>query len=220
MQLRPLRHFWFWVLLVGLAAIVVGAIYAANWALGEDTLDHRLAALAAIFGAAAFLLAVVAGLLALLAYNQALALPDLEMQAKLGDGSQGWVCPLTADQSGNFKEIAHANQSVLNITLLVTNRVSARNPAVKITPVKGLVGFQMFTAAWRPGDLGPSGYTTTRWDGGANFLVHGGFPLAVEGFSLGGSRLTANTLTKATIRIEWVADGIQKQSKDYDITLQ
>ena len=220
MQLKPIRGLSFLLLIFGLVVVLAGTLYGATVALDEDNLDHRLAALADVFSASAVALALIAGLIALLAYNESLKRPALRLDAKLGDGQKGKVVGTALDGSGNYREIADSKDSLLNMTLSVTNQVSARNPAVKVSIRNGLTALHGFGGGWVAGDDSTSGFQSARWDGGADYIVHGGFPRDLYPLVLGRSRLVDKGSATATLRIEWVADGIDKQTTDFVITLQ
>jgi hypothetical protein len=214
----PVVAFWLFLIAFGLLLVATFG-YGIPWAIREDSVDRRLAATADVVGGATILLATFASAIALLAYFQSVRRPKLRLKAKLGEGAKDMVVSTVPDHSGNYKEVAGHPDSTLNLTLICENDVSARNPAVKVTFMLGLNGFQP-AAGWSLSDHGTSGYKSAQWDGGTDYLVHGGWRRSLPGLPLGGARLTDSQTKTATIQVQWVADGIRGQSRGLVLQLQ
>jgi len=208
-----------WIFLFGFCYVLVATVaYGVPWAVGQDTVDRRLAALADVATAGGFLLAVLAVVVALLAYWQSIKRPRLALEVRVGDGTQEHIATLLYG-SGTYRLVAAYPQSGLNVTLISKNDVSARNPAVKVTVLNGLTNLYTQAAGWSLGDGGAEGFKSAQWDGGADYLVHGGWQRQLPELPLVGSRLTEMDAAAATLQIQWVADGIAEQSKNLTIPL-
>jgi len=157
--------------------------------------------------------------MALIAYFQSVRSPKLRLETKVGDGANGKVVSTVPDKSGKFMEVANDPGSTLHFTLICDNDAFARNPAVKVTIVRGLSGLQA-ASGWSLGEYGPDGYKSAQWDGGADYPIHGGWRRSLPPFPLGGLRLTKNEATNALILLRWVAEGIRRQSTPLIITLR
>jgi hypothetical protein len=168
-----------------------------------------------LFAFAAFVLAIAGVLIALLAYGFSIRRPRLALDVQVGDGTHGFQVPTAMNRNGLHREIANDPQTALNLTLLGKNNVSARNPAVRVTIMEGLVyfhGAQVASAGWS--QLGMAGASdSVQWDGGANYVVHGGWSRGLPPLPLAGTQLEEIETRIATVLIEWVADGIAGQSR-------
>ena len=199
--------------------LTAGVVYGIQWATTEDTVDRRLSALADVAAGGAFLLALLALIVALLAYNESIKRPRLALEWRLGDGTQNFVST-AATYIGQVKSVAVHPQSQLHLTLISRNAVSARNPAVKVTVLNGLARLENMSPEWSLGDGGPGGFQSALWDGGANYLVHGSWRRQVPALPLGNSPISPNDATSAALKIEWVADGISSRSLTLTIEIQ
>lgn len=218
--LRALLRLLWWAGLGTLGVSLVATLrYGLPWALSRDTVDRQLAALADVSGAATLVLAVLASSVALLAYYQSLKRPKIALRVVVGDGKAANVLATDTHPSGNWKYVVVNASTVMHITLISQNDVSARNPAVSVTMIDGLGTELPYAGVDWVTRYRPDGLLSVQWDGGANYLLHGGWQREVSPLNLGHLRLTHMTTVKATILVEWVADGFATHSQEISVDL-
>jgi hypothetical protein len=161
------------------AATAVGAIYVAWFA--PLTADQRIAATASTLTAGAFVVAVLAGIVAIRAYSDALRKPDLELTFAVGAGNK--------------------NRTTYQLTLSNTGQASAANAVVILRkgedPRPG--------GKWINPLMGPGWNDTIgdiRWEAPPGRLIH---PFILEYLPL----LYGGPIgdEEATVRYMAVADG-------------
>jgi hypothetical protein len=165
---------------LGLVLLVVTALVAlwvnAVLSSSSHTFSDRLAEASAIIAGGTLLLALIAAVVAVMAYAAATGLPDLKLQVRFEFSDpnrpvfkaqldeQGWVA------GDRFK------QTVGTISLRNDSGYSARNPAV-IVRLKGMAFLQgeySTSDAWVVIDFANTvGIISVQWDGGPNYSIHG-----------------------------------------------
>jgi hypothetical protein len=174
---RIRRRFLLGLIGLALVAVPLAAVILALVAIPsrEDTAD-RLAAIGAISGGAAVLLAFIAALVALLAYAVSTGVPNIKFRMQF-DFSRPNNPSFTAEASHDpmVLKATSFKQTIGTISLHNTSRYSARNPAVCVrlqamafAPERPLPDgwAQLHFASTR-------GITAVQWDGGTQFSIHG-----------------------------------------------
>jgi hypothetical protein len=199
--------------------LIPGTYYGVTWAFSEATTDRRLTALDVIAGWEAVLLAAFAGLIALLAYSNSIRRPRLDLLVRVGDATENFEVGTV--QEAGIRVVAQHPGSRLNLILVSRNHVSARNPAVRVLVLGGVNAFQALAENedWRLSMAGPGQPESAQWDGGANYLVHGGWSRVLPPLQLGGLRHIPQEPHTAKLQIQWVADDLGEQSRLINISL-
>ena len=154
-------------------------------------LSDKLAAETVVLTGAGFLLAVLAAVVAILAYRLAARQPKLELTAHLSDGLFGGpiVFLIAEDKSlpepseGELRRLSSYGElpepmwpreydDLLTLQIGIRNLSSytARNPAVRIEFL-GLYGDLESPVEWQV--LKTTGRVLVQWEGGADYAVHG-----------------------------------------------
>lgn len=193
------------VLVLTLAVTVGFGAWAWTW---SDRFADQLAAVTSVFATGTFVLAVVAGVIALAAYIASIQPPDLDVELEV---------PFSKPNQPEFF-VDHANKAaaeyarVLGPTELVIrihNRspFSARNPACRVE-LKGLAGmFDAHGDAWSfLRFFRGLGAVLAQWDGGANYMIHGRWSRDIH-LSL---HNTVDLETDHEIVIDVVAEGFNR----------
>src|SRR5260370_30859211 len=96
----------FWPFLIAFGLLLMSTfVYGIQWAISEDSVDHRLAATAVVVGGATLLLATFGSAIALLDYFQSVRRPKLALAMRLGDDPKRGVVS-TVIGAGGYKEVA------------------------------------------------------------------------------------------------------------------
>jgi hypothetical protein len=177
----------------------------------RDNAD-RLAAEGAIFSGAAVLLAVIASLVALMAYAVSTGSPDLQLRIAF---------PFSKLNEPSFKAHIQKNgviladqfkQTIGRVSLHNTSRYSAVNPAV-VVRFQGMaftVNTDREEGAWEMLEFRTSvGITAIQWDGGPQYSIHGESTRVLPALHL--DRLMQFPgLGEANLVIELLAEGYRK----------
>ncbi len=143
------------VALLAIVAVIVVALTLTIRPGWPKTPSDQWAALGAIYGAGALALAVLATVIATVAYTNATERPALVMHSSMAMQFQDWSLTIELENRG---------------------RVAARFVAVRL----GFVGAGLalpytnfpIDGAWRSGPAGWDGATKAFWDGGADVVIH------------------------------------------------
>jgi len=163
-----------------LAALIAGAVItvaAAAWAWGwSSDFDTEIAAATMVFTAAAVGIALLAGLVAVAAFWQAIQRPSLLLQVEVAAGNRafepgqrlpgGGPPPMLATQVGFIVQVRLGNRS----------NYSGRNPSVRLTfhDFTGLVPeLEANKGGWAMMPSSRAGEMTFQWDGGSDLSIHG-----------------------------------------------
>jgi len=192
---------------VGLAAVAICLTIAGS----SSDLPDRAAEIGDVIAGATLVLAVVAAMVALLAYAVATGQPDLRIQLDF---------PFSGINEPSFKSTVDDNGIVkaddfkqLTCTVRVRNNsgYSAKNPMIILRL------HDMAYAASLPGReewavvqfASTRGVTIVQWDGGANYSIHGGSVRTLPALHLGG--LSAIPDADPYIDINILADGYARE---------
>src|SRR6266487_3672712 len=146
-------------LLAGL--LVCGGLAATTWT-GTWDVDRRLAALGAIFAAGALWVAIVAGVVAVLADALASERPHLRVELRMPHSEPDRPTLCFDPDEGAYVKLLPFDQLLVRIRLHNASDFSARNPAVRLE----LIGLE-----WRREEIHalemdpPPGYARDGWEG-------------------------------------------------------
>jgi hypothetical protein len=191
------------VLLAALVVTVVVAIWAWHW---STDLAVQLTAVAVVFAVGTFVLAVFAGVVAVLAYIASIQPPDLDVTL----ASVAWkdelvfvINPQTNPHESFLRLIDY--QPELIIQMANRSPFSARNPACRVTMLGfSGIGFSRVTEGW---SYVGTGEDVAQWDGGANYFIHGNWS---RDFHLSPNQAVVWQADHAVV-VEVVAEGFQKK---------
>lgn len=209
----PLRK----VMLVGIAVVIatIGlATLVACIALltASSGLSDRLAAVGDVIGAATLLLAMVAAVVALLAYAASTGSPDLRIQVDFPFSELNKPSFISTFKNNG---IAVANEfKQLSCTVRVRNdsNYSAKNPTIVLRLHDMAFSQTPLIKEWVVVDFATTyGVTVVQWDGGANNSIHGGSVRTLPVLWLSGLHTSPNADPYMTIEI--LADGYLRRVK-------
>jgi|SRR5262252_4852936 len=159
------------VLLLTLPVTVVLGAWAWTW---SDKFADQLAAVTSVFATGTFVLAVVAGVIALAAYIASIQPPelDVELEVRFAKPNQPEFFVDHANKgAADYAKVLGPQELVIRIHN--RSRFSARNPACRIE-LKGLAGMFSSRDEWSFLRFALQGYAVlAQWDGGANYMIHG-----------------------------------------------
>jgi hypothetical protein len=201
------------LLIVGAIATTGTAVLVWNSTL---SIDQRIGALADVFTAGAFGLAVLAAAVAVLAFQIAIQRPvlvpkltsdDLQgsiITLRLGRPDSGERAIIRAPDSGRRGEVVPLLVSIEN-----TSDWSARNVAVRLDfkGIRRIPHALGWTVAGR--DQVTDEINALQWEGGADFAIHGHWPRPLPALSLNGALFEAN-VHECGVVVEVVAEGFRK----------
>jgi hypothetical protein len=171
------------VLILTTAGTGSSAVYLA-W-FSSLRADQRIAAAAAVLTGGAFALAVLAGIVAVAAYDLAQRRPQLHLTASYRRG-------------GRPKGSGRAFPSLLNVTLENKGTTAARNTAVRIRALGAMFDDSSGWIKEAPGDM--------RWESTADVALHaGGWPYPVPPINVRLGTLLGSD--RFAIAYDVVADG-------------
>jgi hypothetical protein len=167
------------------------------------------------------LLAVIAAVVAILAFAAASGTPRLELEFNFKGGHGPGVLRFTRDPDGQLApgnvNLQQSEQLVALIKVTNTSRFSARNPALRLE----LIGFHRLGSYqgtvfvlgedWkeiRPSN--PDAAWAVQWDGGSNLSIHGEWARPLPELNLRGlyGLVAANSYR---FRFGLVADGFKRE---------
>ena len=187
--------------------LLVGGGVAAILRSNRDV-PTKLGQTADLLAGGAFMLAVLAAVVAIFAYRVMLLKPDLRADVQFGHGVDGLTLFFDPPDANGIRKIAQFIQCDLHVRLYNYGRVSARNPAVKVKLLGmwGLLGAVTVHGDWVPGDHRHGlGFTSVQWDGGADYSIHAKWGRDLPLLGLYEVRMMANE--QPAIHLEIVADG-------------
>jgi hypothetical protein len=195
------------VLVLTLVATVAFGAWAWTW---SDEFANQVAAVTAVFATGTFVLAVVAGVIALAAYIASIQPPDLDVALEVPFAKPNEL-EFFADHANkgpvDYAKVLGPRELLIRIHN--RSRFSARNPAYRVE-LKGLAG--MFPARgdnWSMLRYAASGAVLAQWDGGADLMIHGRWSRDVH-LSL---HDTVDLETDHEVVIEVVAEGFNRSSR-------
>jgi hypothetical protein len=167
-------------LCVLLIAVMAGvAVWAAVvLATSGHSLSDRLAEASLIIAGGTLVLALIAAIVAVMAYAAATGMPDLKFQVSFPFSTVNRPAFKAEERDpGVFTTVAPLKQTTGTVQLLNESTYCARNPAV-------IVRLESMYAAGDPAPLRKDGWviigfsntngvTAVQWDGGPNYSVHG-----------------------------------------------
>ena len=163
---RPRRPMLVVYALLLIAITVLVGAFALNWL--SSTKDDRLAVISNFLTLGTLLLALVAGIVALVAYAAATGQPDLTVQFMLPGGGFNKIWFPGPGLSGSA--------TALTVNVRNSSKYSARTPAVVIQFRDCYLNRGQFPSAheWIPTAYnGMGGIVEVQWDGGPNYAIHG-----------------------------------------------
>jgi hypothetical protein len=162
--------------LTGFAASIVAVLVASGIisdliVAGPGDTSDKIGAVADVFTAATLLLAVIAGLVALLAYAVSTGTPDIRIGVNFASSPRN-LPNIVVD-----KKVNEPWDETLIIQLKNISRYSARNPAVSVRIVRLNFDYEevKFSPGWVLTEVDHSDDLSIKiqWDGGPNYSVHG-----------------------------------------------
>jgi hypothetical protein len=170
-------------LVVGL--VVCGGLAVVTWS-GTWDVDRRLAALGAIFAGGGLWVAIVAGVVAVVAYALASERPNLRIELRIphSDPDQPVLCFDPEERA--YVRLLQFDQLLVRVRLHNASDFSARNPAVRVETIglewrrEEVHTLEMDPPpgypreGWEPVEPTQPGATAAyQWDGGPNASIHG-----------------------------------------------
>jgi hypothetical protein len=194
-QLRPVS-FW----LIGLL-IVVGPVGGLLWLLSHwpQQAADQIALVGVVATVVAVWLALLAAIVALMAYILADESPDLTVLLNGKPLANGFDLRLTGGTDGRY-EITGPPELVF--TLVNRSRFSARNPSIRVAFRD--VWLHAFSPVWRVRSQTPD-EIVLQWSGGADISVHGQWEEDAPPLGLVGNQSWARETVRMTIEV--VAEG-------------
>jgi hypothetical protein len=162
--------------LTGFAASVVAVLIASGITsdlivAGPGDTSDKIGTVADVLTAATLLLAVIAGLVALMAYAASTGTPDIRIGVNFASSPRN-LPNIVVD-----KKVNETWDETLTIQLKNISRYSARNPAVSVRIVRLNFDYEevTFSPGWVLTEIDRSDDLSTKiqWDGGPNYSVHG-----------------------------------------------
>ncbi len=161
---------------LGMITIFTG-VFAFYW-LGNRS-DDRVAVIGNFLSLGTLLLALAAGIIALLAYSAATGLPELRamITTPLGGHREMLVFGDRTAEGAIFAATSELN--IVNIVVKNTSKYSARTPAVIVEFWSGITADRYSaTPGWTPIEIfdipgGTKMVRAVQWDGGPNYSIHG-----------------------------------------------
>jgi hypothetical protein len=187
---RRLRVRQRWALVGFVVALVAGlvgcgALAIATWT-GSWEVDRRLAALAAIFAGGAVWVAIVAGIVAVVAYALASERPSLRIELRMPHSQPDTPVLCFDPEERAYVKLLKFDQLTVRIRLHNTSDFSARNPAVRVETIglewrrEEAQTLDMDPPPGYPRDgweavepTHPDATAAYQWDGGLNNSIHG-----------------------------------------------
>jgi hypothetical protein len=162
----------FMAVMAGVTVWVVAVLSSS-----AHSFSDRLAEATAIIAGRTLLLALIAAIVAVMAYAAATGLPDLKLQVSFPFSTVN--CPrfeAIKDEHGSINSRPF-KQTTGTVLLRNESAYSAKNPAV-IVPLESMYAAgdfdQLRNAGWViTGFSNTNGVTAVQWDGGPNYSVHG-----------------------------------------------
>jgi hypothetical protein len=228
-QLRPA------VIAVGLALVLTAAAAAVVGLLPFDHLADQLAAEAVVIAAGTFLLASVAGMLALVAFAQSLQRPSVKVWFRFrfrdrtpqppGEerAPQRSIQALSAVRGeaivarSTWPEVWVLPPGSLDLTVANSGEVTARNVVVTVTIHELLVPLDN---ALPPGWIclehdTQAGVTSLQWDGGADLAVHPQVPRSLPDVILESTCIRPGG--NPWVRVSVVADSAPRRDDTHEL---
>jgi hypothetical protein len=184
---------------------IVTVIFSFGWLSSRS--DDRVAVIANFLSLGTFLLALAAGVIALVAYSAATGLPVLRLKVWTPLSPPNDIRLYPADTPGEW--------NIASIAVRNTSKFAARTPAVLVQFVNCGIPQDNFLASpgWTPiaftSGGAPGIILAIQWDGGPNYAIHGDSERHLPGLNLqrltglGNEPYPADT----SIRFRLLADG-------------
>ena len=193
--------------------VIITVILAALALTANADLADRMAEAGAVFAGAALLLAVIAAVVALLAYAASTGLPDLWFKVEItGSAPNNLIFEAKFDDKVGL--LANPTTAPLLGKLFLQNLsdYSANNPAVIIRLHHMVFRRSVSTPReWVLIDSDESGITKAiQWDGGPAYSIHGNSIRRLPDFPLGFLWYTGDNNSKPMITVEALAEGYKK----------
>jgi hypothetical protein len=222
------------VIVVGVALVLTAAAAAMVGLLPFDHLADQLATEAVVIAAGTFLLAVVAGVLALVAFAQSLQRPSVEVwfgfrftdrtlqpprEERAPQRSIQALSALKGDAivaRSTWPEVWVLPTALLDLTVTNSGEVTARNVVVTVTIHELLVPLDY---ALPPGWIcldhdTEAGVTRLQWDGGTDLAVHPQVPRSLPDVIL---KSSVRPFGKPWVRVSVVADGAPLRDDTHEL---
>lgn len=201
-QIRQRPSLVVYVVLIVVVTVVIG-VCVLNWI--SSSSDDSLAVIGNFLSLGTFLLALVAGIVALVAYSAATGLPDLNLIFQLpGHGpNEGKFATISADVS------LYGAQGVVTIIVRNSSSYAARTPAVILEFHGAGIASNMYAASgsWTAiaRDFSTQDVLALQWDGGPN-SIHGDSSRHLPELNLQGLH-ALDSVANAHVAVKLLADG-------------
>jgi hypothetical protein len=203
--------------LIGICVFVVASLAAIVliWK-SALSLDQRLVAVGDTLAAGGLFLAIVASVVAVLAYRVSIQRPSLVATAEVDGAFVDIELGLDGPDSAGERRIArlpHPGPQSKSVPLVLRiendSAWSARNVAVRID-VKGMRGIGAPMEWSRAGTDGTTGHTSAlKWEGGADYAIHGNWTRELPPLELAGV-IVDPPLEACELLVDVVAEGFRK----------
>jgi hypothetical protein len=190
------------IVVIGLTVLVACIVLLT----ASSGLSDRLAAISDVVGAATLLLAMVAAVVALLAYAVSTGIPDLHIQLDFPFSELNKPSFVSTFRDNGVAEAEDFKQLDCTVRVRNDSSYSAKNPAVVVRLQD--MAFMPFGSMgeWVVVQFGSTyGVTAVQWDGGANYSIHGGSVRTLPELRL--SKLHTQPDPDPYITIDILADG-------------
>jgi hypothetical protein len=204
-------------ILIGIGTFVVACLVAAVliWK-SALSLDQRLVALGDTLAACGLFLAIVASVVAVLAYRVSIQRPSLRATVEVDGGLDDIELGLEGPDSAGERRVArlpHPGPQSKSVPLVVRiendSDWSARNVAVRLD-FKGMRGIGAPIDWSRAGTDATTGHTSAlKWEGGADYAIHGNWTRELPALELAGV-IVDPPLEACALLVDVVAEGFRK----------
>jgi hypothetical protein len=206
-------------MLIGIGLLVVGCLVVVAWVWNSSlSVDQRLVAIGDTLAAGGLCLAILASIVAVLAYRVSTQRPSLIASVEV-DGALTAELGLAGPDSAWERRIVrlpHPGPQTNSVPLVLrienVSRWSARNVAVRIDFI-GIRGVGV-PLDWSRAAIDPSTAQTSalKWEGGADYAIHGNWTRELAAIELLGAIVDPPPDT-CQILVDVVAEGFRKTWK-------
>lgn len=209
------------MLLVGAACVVAVFVpIAADTDFGLPVNDDKqMATINTVAAVASFVLVLLAGAVAIVAYRFASGTPDLDVEVRFPfmEANAPKFGLKAAEPGAERREFADFKQLDGTVVVYNRSRYSARNPGVRIH-FHGIVNLLQDMDGWETTQwITTGGIAEIQWDGGADRIIHGEWSRTLPPIALRGASIETWRRRPPRLEITLVADGIRPKTIEIPI---
>ncbi|WP_034090161.1 hypothetical protein [Streptacidiphilus albus] len=183
--------------------------------------DTKMALINTVAVLAALIVAVLAGIVAIIAYAAASGQAKLKATVTFGTGdpnSPDFALDAITEESAKLWPLSPTNLLWGQVLLENSSAYAARNPGVRIR-FDGLVG-ALQVGGWESvKEDDATSVTEIQWDGGADRMIHGKWSRTLPRINLAGASWL-RSVQRPTMTVTVVADGVSPKPVTYQIELR